>query len=220
MKKKYNSKRPYIKASVVREIKLEARHRCMVCKETSALETHHIDGNRENNYIENLILLCAVCHKRADGGKITRKELLEYKRKAHSANAEIIALQKENENLKQLVENFKEQKLVLDKNIKAKFLNLLKDWENLLILYYSLIFLLEPFYIDSRGIENRKKIRGLLSLTKKEEAVFLEKLEKESFIKRTGGIMSIENKELAKQLLSNLIEKNQINLDKIMKLFN
>jgi len=220
MKKKYTSKRPHIKASIVREVKLEARHRCMICSETSASEICHIDGDRENSLVENLILLCAVCHKRADDGEITRKELLEYKRKAHSANEEIIVLQGENENLKQLVENFKEQKLVLDKNIKAKFLNLLKDWENLLILYYSLIFLLEPFYIDNRGVESRKKLRGLLSLTKKEESVFLEKLEKESFIKRTGGIMSVENKELAKQLLSNLIEKNQINLDKIMKLFN
>src|SRR6478736_9659036 len=41
------------------EIKCE---KCGFDKEC-ALEVHHIDHNRKNNNIENLILLCANCHK-------------------------------------------------------------------------------------------------------------------------------------------------------------
>ena len=64
--KKYKKKRPYVKVSLQREIKIEASHRCAICTETSALDIHHIDYNRENNNPNNLICLCAVCHRRAD----------------------------------------------------------------------------------------------------------------------------------------------------------
>ena len=41
-------------------------NKCAICnydKYKSVLEVHHIDGNRENNSKENLIILCANCHR-------------------------------------------------------------------------------------------------------------------------------------------------------------
>lgn len=41
--------------------------KCVVCGETDAVDVHHIDSNRENNSVDNLIPLCpthhAYCHR-------------------------------------------------------------------------------------------------------------------------------------------------------------
>ena len=42
-------------------------HKCAVCgydECVEVLEVHHIDENRNNNSIENLIILCPICHKK------------------------------------------------------------------------------------------------------------------------------------------------------------
>lgn len=42
-------------------------HKCAICnwnEDIDCLEVHHIDENRENNDIENLIILCPLCHKK------------------------------------------------------------------------------------------------------------------------------------------------------------
>lgn len=41
-------------------------HKCNVCgwnDDERILEVHHIDENRKNNNIENLIILCPICHR-------------------------------------------------------------------------------------------------------------------------------------------------------------
>jgi hypothetical protein len=41
-------------------------HKCELCgydKITKILEVHHIDKNRKNNNIINLIILCPICHR-------------------------------------------------------------------------------------------------------------------------------------------------------------
>lgn len=77
----YENNRPYIPAEIRRKIMTEAGHKCSVnhCHE-HIVEIHHIDGNRENNDINNLIVLCDKHHKLAHRGNISRKDLFEYKR--------------------------------------------------------------------------------------------------------------------------------------------
>ena len=36
--------------------------KCARCSSSQALQTHHIDGNPNNNHQENLIPLCSRCH--------------------------------------------------------------------------------------------------------------------------------------------------------------
>lgn len=45
--------------------------KCSLCGFTNllALEVHHIDKNRDNNSIENLVVLCANCHRIAHGSE-------------------------------------------------------------------------------------------------------------------------------------------------------
>jgi len=77
----YENSRPHIPAEIERQIKTEAGHKCTVkhCNEHIA-EIHHIDGNRENNVIDNLIYLCDKHHKLAHSGNISRQDLREYKK--------------------------------------------------------------------------------------------------------------------------------------------
>jgi hypothetical protein len=65
-----------------RAVEVESGHACAVsrCGEHTYLELHHINGNREDNRIENLILLCDKHHKMAHEGIIDQKAMLEYKR--------------------------------------------------------------------------------------------------------------------------------------------
>lgn len=42
-------------------------HKCAVCnwnEDEDVLEVHHIDENRNNNDLSNLIILCPICHKK------------------------------------------------------------------------------------------------------------------------------------------------------------
>lgn len=45
----------------------EYEHKCSVCgwnEDENILEVHHIDENRNNNDINNLIILCPICHRK------------------------------------------------------------------------------------------------------------------------------------------------------------
>ena len=49
-----------------RIIKERDKYKCQICKtdlyKTHKAQIHHIDGNRSNNSLDNLILLCSSCH--------------------------------------------------------------------------------------------------------------------------------------------------------------
>lgn len=50
----------------------EYEPKCAVCQfdeDIDVLEVHHIDGDRMNNSLENLIVLCPLCHKKLTTGK-------------------------------------------------------------------------------------------------------------------------------------------------------
>ncbi|WP_291137917.1 HNH endonuclease signature motif containing protein [Flavobacterium sp. UBA7663] len=81
MKKNYENERPSISSEIRRKIETDAGHKCTIkeCNEHTYLEIHHIDLNRENNSLENLILLCDKHHKMAHKEVIDRKSLKIYK---------------------------------------------------------------------------------------------------------------------------------------------
>ena len=46
---------------------LTYQHKCAICgwdEDEDLLEVHHIDENRENNDLTNLIILCPLCHRK------------------------------------------------------------------------------------------------------------------------------------------------------------
>lgn len=54
-------------------------HRCAICglEEPCCLEVHHIDKNRQNMDLDNLVILCANCHLKVHYNKISLEELKE-----------------------------------------------------------------------------------------------------------------------------------------------
>ena len=74
--KEYNS-RPEVKArnrmnyylrkygEVFRDVFERDKNRCQKCGVDKRLRIHHIDWNKENNVLDNLILLCNSCHRSA-----------------------------------------------------------------------------------------------------------------------------------------------------------
>ncbi|MES3092735.1 HNH endonuclease signature motif containing protein [Sphingomonas aerolata] len=75
-------RRPPIPADIKRRVLVEAGHRCAIptCRYIET-ELHHIvpwSQSKVHEY-DNLIALCANCHRRADRGEIDRKSLRLYK---------------------------------------------------------------------------------------------------------------------------------------------
>jgi len=69
------SNRKNIPRDIKRQVCIEAGYRCPVpnCGHEIGLDIHHIDGNKNNIGLENLLLLCAVHHRLATSGKMDRK---------------------------------------------------------------------------------------------------------------------------------------------------
>ena len=119
MDKKYSEKRQVIPAEIRREIETNAGHNCSVknCLEHTYLEIHHIDLNRDNNSIENLILLCDKHHKMAHNKVIDRKSLRRYKEILNENNTIIERIEK----LEISEENLKNSNIKPIEEIKAQF---------------------------------------------------------------------------------------------------
>lgn len=78
---KYENLRQSIPADIRRTVEVESGHACAIsrCGEHTYLEIHHINEDREDNRVENLILLCDKHHKMAHADVIDRKSLRAYK---------------------------------------------------------------------------------------------------------------------------------------------
>lgn len=53
--------RPHIPVAIERELLKEYNYRCAICG-VAVPQIHHIDGNRKNNDINNLLPICPNCH--------------------------------------------------------------------------------------------------------------------------------------------------------------
>lgn len=78
----YSEPRSNVPAEIGRQALVEAGYCCSVsrCGEHTYLEFHHINEDRNDHRIENVIVLCDKHHKMAHAGIIDRKALREYKR--------------------------------------------------------------------------------------------------------------------------------------------
>jgi len=153
-------------------------------------EIHHIDFNRENNEINNLILVCDRHHKMAHSKVIDRKSLKKYKdflkqnntliEKVKNIDSEIALLKKETNEEWQWSVTFE----ILPKNGEFTFSDLNS------INYFSTqkIFIFNPVIEE---IESGLFRVGLDTYTRKESLEFIEKLKSKNEYK----IFNIKYKE-------------------------
>lgn len=89
--------RPAIPRPLVRQVKLEAGHRCAIptCR-MATIEIAHIEpwSKVQEHKFENLIALCPNCHTRFDNGEIDRKSMLQYKANLAAINDRYSDLEK------------------------------------------------------------------------------------------------------------------------------
>lgn len=90
MAKKNRTKIPQV--NKVRAIlQKEINSKCPNCENTDVghFEIHHIDENPENNQIENLILLCPICHSKITKKDIKIDEVKKWKNNLVNRNSDI-----------------------------------------------------------------------------------------------------------------------------------
>lgn len=80
----------------------EINSKCPNCenKDVGHFEIHHIDENPNNNSMDNLILLCPICHSKITKGDIQIDEVKKWKNNLINKNADIqfISVTIDNEN--------------------------------------------------------------------------------------------------------------------------
>ncbi len=214
--KKYSNSRPHIPVAIHREVKIEARFACIVCRERVSLHTHHIDGNRENHNSENLALLCANCHGMVHDGKISAQDLRGCKGKVKEENNILSRLAQELEYFQRSL------KIATSKNfidLKLKYQAALNDYGDKLIFYQCFIYLIPEFYIDNRGVRIREMVRSFLNIDTGEEERVIAHLQKLDAITIVGGLVSLRNSADAKMALNELINKGKLDLTKLLTMF-
>lgn len=85
--------------------------------------------------------------------------------------------------------------------------------------FYAFVELLEPFYLDKKGEEQRKKLRGLFEIKKDEEQKFIKDMADNGLIKIVGDLCIINDQKKAIELQKEMIEKGAIDIEIILKLF-
>jgi hypothetical protein len=221
LKKRYDNPRPKIPAAIQRQIKIEARHSCMVCLERVSLQLHHIDENRENNNSDNIICICSNCHGMVHDGKITQAELRVYKQKAKERSIEV---DEEVQSLREQIKYFQESSSISTSSdfakLQLKYQNLLNDLGGKMIFYQAFIYLVPEFFLDERGAKVRALVRELLDLSQDEEGMIISHLKSFKLVETVGELIYLKDKTDAKLALSELIDSKKINLEKILEKFS
>ncbi len=214
--KKYIQPRKKIPSILQREIKVEANHSCIVCKERVSLTLHHIDGNRENNVSDNIVCICSNCHGMAHDGKISPNDFREYKKRAKQASEELLKLQK----VVFYLTNSAKITVSSDfATLQLKYHEMLTRNSDKIIFYQCFIYLIPEFYIDQRGESVRQTVRILLDATSEEEEAILNQLIQLGLVDVTGGLVSLKDKSDAKVALSELITSGKLDIKEIIEKF-
>ncbi len=86
-------------------------------------------------------------------------------------------------------------------------------------LYFALVYLLKPFYLDQRGDERRRKLLSFLQLTDSQERFIVESLVNTNLFGRVGDLIFVTNKEEAISVINHYIDAGRLDLMEITQLF-
>jgi len=214
--KKYKKIRARIPSAIQREVKIEAGHSCLVCRERVSLVLHHLDGNRENNISENIVYICSNCHGMAHDGKISLMDFREYKRRAKQQNEELLKLKRE---LVHFLGVHNESVSSDFASLQLKYHEMLTEYADKLIFYQCFIYLIPEFYIDQRSDVMKSTIRDLLNITLDDEETIMRQLNLFEITETIGGLVFLKDKSDAKIALGELISSGKLDMKKLIEKF-
>ena len=104
-------------------------------------------------------------------------------------------------------------------NLSKKIDSLLADTIDKSKLYFALVYLLKPFYLDQRGDEKRRKLLSFLELTDSQERFIVESLVSADLFGRVGDLIFVTNKDEAISVVNQYVDNGQLDLTEITQLF-
>lgn len=214
--KKYTKSRKRPPIAVQREVKVEANHSCIVCEERVSLQLHHINGNREDNRLENIAYICGNCHGMAHDGKISAMDLRKYKKRSRQTDKALLKFQKSISYFLGSPEIAISEDFL---SMKLRYHEKLTVFADKLIFYQCFIFLVPEFYIDQRGESVRAIVREILKITPEEERSILAELERMKSIEVTGNLIYLKNNSDAKIALNELVDSGKIDIQMLIEKF-
>ena len=105
-------------------------------------------------------------------------------------------------------------------SLREKFSGLFNNFTDNLMLYYSFIYVLRPFYLDHRGENKRRKLLELLNITDAEERFMIESLVNKDLLERVGNLISVTEKEAALLSFNHYLDEGRLDLEEITQLFS
>lgn len=119
-----------------------------------------------------------------------------------------------------LISEETKEKTVTYHSLRERFASMLGNMTDKLMLYYALVYMLKPFYLDQRGERKRRALLGLLQITDSQERFLIESLVNANLLGRVGDLIFITRKEEAVSVINHYIDAGQLNLAEITQLFS
>lgn len=104
--------------------------------------------------------------------------------------------------------------------IKEKFTSLLGNMTDKMMLYFALVHILKPFYLDQRGDKKRRILLKFLQITDSQERFLIESLMNANLLGRVGELIFPMRKEEVVSVIDHYIDAGQVDLAEITQLFS
>lgn len=169
-------------------------------------QTKRINFSNERIIDSNALNLIEECRKHYQGKSKVEEEIQD----------KIVAEQKQ---IEILINTQKEGSIEYDA-IRKMFTSLLGNMADKMLLYFALVHVLKPFYLDQRGEKKRRILLKFLQITDSQERFLIESLVNTNLLGRVGELIFPTRKEEAVSVIERYIDNGKVNLVEITQLFS
>lgn len=104
--------------------------------------------------------------------------------------------------------------------LKSRFDASLEDLGEGAMLYYTLIYVVRPVFLDRRSDKKRATILQFLGLSENDERTIIERLMSSNLLKRVGGLLYASDNKDAIALLQHFVDVGRLDPTQIAKTFS
>ena len=104
--------------------------------------------------------------------------------------------------------------------VKAQFESGTTTLIEKMLLYHAFVYMLTPFYLDSRGEQKRRKLLSYIGVTDTEERFIIENLMNSGLLGRTGDLIYVIDKQDALSIFNYYLDINKVDLQEVTNTFS